>query len=144
MSSSDKVLLWCHVAAVMFLLGPLTIATTTTPRYIRHKDVAVLRYLNRTSRVFGYGSILVLLFGLGMTHKNLSKPWLTISMTLFVIGLAMLVFVVEPDQRKAITALDAGETAEVQRGRIVAISSIVALIWLVVLALMVWQPGAVH
>jgi uncharacterized membrane protein len=54
------------------------------------------------------------------------------------------VFVVVPDQRKAIAALEAGESADVQRGRIVAISSIVALLWLVVLALMVWRPGAVH
>lgn len=144
MTGADKILLWCHLAAVMFLLGPLAIVTTSTPRYIRHKDVAVVRHLNRTTRIFGYGSILVLLFGLALAHKNISKPWLTISMTLFVIGLAMIVFVVEPDQRKAVTALDAGADAEVQRGRIVAISSIVALIWLVVLALMVWQPGAVH
>jgi uncharacterized membrane protein len=143
MSGSDKVLLWCHIAAVMFLLGPLTIATTTTPRYIRNNDVAVLRYLHRTSRIFGYGSLLVLIFGLGLAHKNISKPWLTISMTLFVIGLAMLVFVVVPDQRKAIAALEAAGSADVQRGRIVAISSIVAVLWLVVLALMVWHPGAV-
>ncbi len=143
MSSADKILLWCHIAAAMFLLGPLTIAATTTPRYIRSNDVAVLRYLNRTTRIFGYGSILVLLFGLGLAHKNISKPWLTISMTLFIIGLAMIVFVVEPDQRKAITALEATQSADVYRGRIVAISSIVALIWLVVLVLMVWRPGAV-
>jgi hypothetical protein len=144
MSGTDKVLLWCHIAAVMFLLGPLAIATTTTPRYIRQGDIAVVRYLNRTTRIFGYGSILVLLFGLGIAHKNISKPWLTISMTLFIIGLIMIVFVVEPDQRKAITALDAGESADVQRGRIVAISSITAVVWLVVLALMVWHPGSVH
>jgi hypothetical protein len=143
MSSSDKILLWCHIAAVMFLLGPLTIATTTTPRYIRNKDLAVLRYLHRTARIFGFGSVLVLLFGLGIAHKNISKPWLTISMTLFIIGLAMLLFVVEPDTRKAITAIEAGESADVQRGRIVAISSIVAVLWLVVLALMVWHPGSV-
>jgi uncharacterized membrane protein len=144
MSSADKILLWCHLAAVMFLLGPLTVATTTTPRYIRNKDVAVLHYLHRTSMIFGYGSILVLVFGIAIAHKNISKPWLTISMTLFIIGLAMLVFVVVPDQRKAIAALEAGESADVQRGRIVAISSIVALLWVVVLALLVWRPGAVH
>jgi uncharacterized membrane protein len=143
MSSADKILLWCHIAAVMLLLGPLAIATTTTPRYIRNKDVAVVRYLNRSTRIFGYSSILVLIFGLGIAHRNISKPWLSVSMTLFVIGLAMVVFVVEPDQRKAVAALDSGADADVQRGRIVAISSIVAVIWLVVLALMVWQPGAV-
>jgi hypothetical protein len=143
MSGVDKLLLWFHIASVMFLLGPLTIATTTTPRYIRAGDVAVLRHLNRTTRIFAIGSLLVLLFGLGIAHKNLSKPWLTVSMTLFVVGLVLLLVIVEPDQRKAITKLENSESAEVHRGRIVAISSAVALIWLVVLALMVWRPGGV-
>jgi uncharacterized membrane protein len=143
MSAADKVLLWCHIAAVMFLLGPLTIATTSTPRFIRSSDVAVLRYLNRTTRLFGIGSLLVLLFGLAIAHKNIGKPWLTISMTLFVVGLGMLLIVVEPDQRKAIRNLEDGKPADVYRGRIVAMSSIAALLWLVVLALMVWRPGGV-
>jgi hypothetical protein len=64
-------------------------------------------------------------------------------MTLFVVGLILLLVIVEPDQRKAITKLENSESAEVHRGRIVAISSAVALIWLVVLALMVWRPGGV-
>src|SRR5665213_1557540 len=100
MSNADKILLWCHIAAVMFALGPLTIATASTPRYIRSGEVAVLRHLHRTTRIFGSGSVLVLLFGLGLAHKNISKPWLTVSMTLFVVGLLLLLFFVEPDQRK--------------------------------------------
>jgi uncharacterized membrane protein len=143
MSTADKILLWCHIAAVMFFLGPLTIATASTPRYIRSGEVAVLRHLHRITRIFGSGSILVLLFGLGLAHKNISKPWLTVSMTLFVVGMLLVLFFVEPDQRKAIRELDEGRPAEVYRGRIVAISSTVGLMWLVVLALMVWQPGAV-
>jgi hypothetical protein len=142
MSTADKILLWCHIAAVMFLLGPLTIATVSTPRYIRASEITVLRHLHRTTRIFGGGSLLVLVFGLGIAHKNISKPWLTVSMTLFVVGMLLLVFFVEPDQRKAIRELDEGRSAEVFRGRIVAISSTVALMWLVVLALMVWRPGA--
>jgi uncharacterized membrane protein len=143
MSGVDKLLLWFHIAAVMFVLGPLTIATTTTPRFIRAADISVLRYLHRTTRIFAIGALLVLLFGLGIAHDNLSKPWLTISMTLFVVAVILLLVIVEPDQRKAIAKLEAGESAEVHRGRIVAISSAVALIWLVVLALMVWRPGGV-
>jgi hypothetical protein len=143
MSSTDKLLLWCHIAAVMFLLGPLTIAAASSPRFIRTGDVAVLRYLNRTTRFFGIGSLLVLLFGLGIAHKNISKPWLSVSMTLFVVGLGMLVFIVEPDQRKAIRNIEESKPADVFRGRIVAMSSIAGILWLVVLALMVWRPGGV-
>jgi hypothetical protein len=143
MSSVDKILLWCHLAAVIFFLGPLTVATMATPRFIRSGDVPVLRYLSRTTRLFSIGSLLVLLFGLGIAHKNLGKPWLTISMTLFIVGLVLLLFIVEPDQRKAIAKLERGESADVHRGRIVAMSSTVGLIWLIVLALMIWHPGSV-
>jgi len=143
MSTSDRFLLWFHLATVIFLLGPTTIAMTTTPRYIRQKDVAVLRYLNRTTRFFGIGSILVLAFGLGIAHDNLSKPWLTVSMTLFVVGLILTIAIIEPDQRRAIAKLETGESPEVYRGRIVGISSAVAVLWVVVLVLMVWRPGAV-
>ena len=131
MSGGDKVLLWLHVAAVMFLLGPLTIATTTTPRYIRSGDVAVLRHLHRTTRVFGLGSLLVFVFGAALGRDHLPKPWLTASMTLFIVAVILLV-IVERDQRKAIGKLDdndSTESTEAHRGRIVALSSTVGLIW---------------
>lgn len=143
MSGGDKVLLWLHIAAVMFLLGPLTIATTTTPRYIRSGDVAVLRHLHRTTRIFGVGSLLVLLFGAALGRNQLDKPWLTASMTLFIVAVILLV-IVERDQRKTIAKLelnDSTESTEAHRGRIVALSSTVGVIWLVVLALMIWRPG---
>lgn len=143
MSGGDKVLLWSHVAAVMFLLGPLTIATTTTPRYIRSGDVSVLRHLHRTTRIFGLGSLLVFVFGAALGRDHLDKPWLTASMTLFIVAVILLV-IVERDQRKTIAKLEANESTEAteaHRGRIVALSSTVGVIWLVVLALMIWRPG---
>jgi len=144
MSGTDKLLLWFHVATAIFLLGPLTVATSTTPRYIRAGDVAVLRYLNRTTRLFGWGSLLVGVFGAALGRDELSKPWLTASFTLFIVALILLLVVVEPDQRRAINALDNGQSAEVYRGRIVALSASAALIWLIILVLMVWQPGGTH
>jgi hypothetical protein len=140
MSGGDKVLLWFHIAAVMFLLGPLTIATTTTPRYIRAGDVAVVRHLHRTTRIFGLGSLLVFIFGAALGRDHLDKPWLTASMTLFVVAVILLV-IVERDQRMSVSKLEANESTDVHLGRIVALSSTVGVIWLVVLALMVWRPG---
>jgi hypothetical protein len=144
MSGGDKVLLWLHIAAVIFLLGPLTIATTTTPRHIRSGDVSVLRHLHRTTRIFGLGSLLVFVFGAALGRDHLDKPWLTASMTLFIVAVILLV-IVERDQRKAIGKLEANdstESIEAHRGRIVALSSTVGVIWLVVLALMIWRPGS--
>jgi hypothetical protein len=49
---------------------------------------------------------LVLVFGLvsAQQHKEFSKPWLTISMTLFVVALVLLVIIMR-DQRHAVHAL---------------------------------------
>ncbi|MBX6371756.1 MAG: DUF2269 family protein [Acidothermus sp.] len=141
MSGTDKLLLWFHVASAIFLLGPLTIATSTTSRYIRAGDLAVLRHLNRTTRLFGWGTLLVGIFGAAVGRDELSKPWLTASFTLFIVAFILLLAVVEPDQRRAISALEGGQSAEVFRGRIVALSSVAALIWLIILVLMVWRPG---
>ena len=64
MSFTDRLLLWFHIGFVIFTIGPVTIATMSTPRYIRARNVAVLRYLSRMTRIFGAASLGVLLFGI--------------------------------------------------------------------------------
>ncbi|HEY7484421.1 MAG TPA: hypothetical protein VH912_08140 [Streptosporangiaceae bacterium] len=113
MSSSDRLLLILHVGFAIFTLGPLTAATSVTPRYIRRRDIPVLRFLVRTTRVYGVGTLGIFLFGLFLAHGDFSKVWLSASMTLFVVALALLVLI-ERDQRRAINALQlavAGQTA---------------------------------
>lgn len=142
----DNLFLWLHVGAAIFLLGPMTIAMTSTPRYIRQGDVAVVRFLHRTTRIYGMLSLLVFLFGLELGRKIFDQQWLTISMTLFIVAVVLLFALVEPDQRRALAAMEANaasETAvEVPRARIAALSNVIAVLWLVILVLMVWKPGA--
>jgi Ca2+/Na+ antiporter len=209
MSSSDRLLLILHIGFAIFTLGPLTAATMASPRYIRLRQVSVLRYLNRATRIYGLLALGIFLFGLLLADGDFSRAWLTASMTLFIVALALL-FIVERDQRKAVHALElaaagppsaapeqaAGPTpdkaaaegaaagqgepaegapaggttaaqgpdarttdvpaadaqaapgepaaasappiAQVEQGRIAAISGVIALIWLVILFLMVW------
>jgi hypothetical protein len=210
MSFGDQFVLWLHIGFAVFTIGPVTLAISSTPRYIRKRDVAILRYLARITIMFTVGSLLVLVLGivLGQLRHELSKPWLTASMTLFVVALVMLALIIR-DQRKAIRALEeagaagaaaapvgpvvpaevspepaspavadqadqagqaaataagattataeagptaaaaagptapaavAAHVASVERGRIAAMGGVVNLIWLAVLALMVWQP----
>ncbi|WP_067476740.1 hypothetical protein [Actinomadura hibisca] len=183
MSSSDRLLLILHIGFAIFTLGPLTAATMATPRYIRRRNVAVVRYLNRTTQIYGLGTLGIFLFGMFLGKGRLGEVWLSVSMTLMVVALVLL-FLVDRDQRKAAHALEvaaaeetsaevvpaapAEETAEkatgktaadpaaaeapasraaaprtdiaqVERGRIAAISGVIALIWLVILVLMVWN-----
>ncbi|MBO2463846.1 hypothetical protein [Actinomadura violacea] len=179
MSTSDRILLILHIGFAIFTLGPLTAATMSTPRYIRNRNATVVRYLNRTTQIYGVGTLLIFLFGLWLAKGDFAKVWLSASMTLFIVALVLLL-IVERDQRKAVKLLDeagpapaatapaaeagakeedgepaaakaeekpvagkaaaAGrEVAPVERGRIAAISGVIALIWLVILVLMVWN-----
>jgi len=107
MSTVDRLVLWLHVAFVIFTIGPVTIAIMSSSRAIRTRNVGVLRYLTLMTRVFGAASLGVLVFGiiLGQSLKELSKAWLTVSMTLFVVALVLLVLIMR-DQRRAIAALE--------------------------------------
>ncbi|REE96104.1 hypothetical protein [Thermomonospora umbrina] len=156
MSSSDRMLLILHVGFAIFTLGPLTTATSVTPRYIRRGDVTILRYLHRTTRVYGLGALGIFLFGMFLADGDFARVWLSASMTLFLVALVLLMLV-ERDQRRAIHLLEVAaaerteataqgaeqpgntEIAQVERGRIAALSGVVALIWVVILILMVWN-----
>ncbi|MFC0038913.1 DUF2269 family protein [Actinomadura rayongensis] len=148
MSTSDRLLLVLHVGFAIFTLGPLTAATMSTPRYIRQGNVTVVRYLHRTTQIYGLGTLGIFLFGLFLAEGAFSEAWLSVSMTLFVVSLALLLVVVR-DQGHAVKLLteregageekDAGDVAVAERGRIAALSGIVALLWLVILVLMVWN-----
>jgi hypothetical protein len=171
MSFTDKLILWLHIAFVIFTLGPVTLAISSTPRYIRKRDVPILRYLSRITTIFAIGSLGVLVFGVILSDlvSDFSHPWLTASLTLFLVTLVLLGLIIR-DQRRAIKALDAASAygsapdggpgeegsapgpdaanslsaavhvASVERGRVALMGGIVNLIWLAILALMVWQP----
>jgi predicted lipid-binding transport protein (Tim44 family) len=107
MSFTDRLVVWFHIGFVIFAIGPVTIATLSTPRYIRARNVGVLRYLSRMTRIFGAASLGVLLFGIiaGQSLHDMTKTWVTASLTLFVVALVLLVLIMR-DQHKAIAAVE--------------------------------------
>ncbi|TDC55001.1 hypothetical protein E1281_14705 [Actinomadura sp. KC345] len=171
---ADHLLLFFHIGFAIFTLGPLTAATMSTPRYIRKRNVVVVRYLHRVTQIYGVASLGIFLFGLLLAQGELAEVWLSASMTLFIVALVLLL-IVERDQRKAAHLLEVaaaeepreaapaepagtdekggeateaakeapagsdGDIAQVERGRLAAMSGVVALIWLVILVLMVWN-----
>jgi hypothetical protein len=112
-SFPDRLMIWLHVAFVIFTIGPVTIAILSTPRYIRTRNVAVLRYMLRTTRIFGIGSLGVLAFGIAAAQSlhKLNAPWITTAMTLFVVALVLLVLIMR-DQRRAVVALETASETE--------------------------------
>jgi hypothetical protein len=117
MSFTDRLWVLLHVAFVVFTIGPVTIATMSTPRYIRAGNIGVLRYLARLTRIFGAASLGVLLFGIiaGQSLHKMAQAWITASLTLFVVALVLLVLIMR-DQTRAIGALEAAQAPQAEPG----------------------------
>jgi Predicted integral membrane protein (DUF2269) len=117
MSFADHAILWLHVSAAIFTIGPGTAAIMSTPRFIRKRNPVIVGYLFRTTRIYSLGTLLTLVFGIilaGMTHK-FSQWWISVSLTLFVVAFILLLLIMR-DQRKALTALDRAAGAAVADG----------------------------
>ena len=118
MSFADHVVLWLHLVAAIFTIGPGTAAIMSTPRYIRRQNTVVVGYLYRTTRIYSIAALLTLIFGAvlaGMTHK-FSQWWISVSLTLFVVAFVLLILIIR-DQRTALTALTtADDTVAAGRG----------------------------
>lgn len=109
MTFSQHLVLWLHVAFVIFTIGPLTLAVMSTPRYIRKRDAQLVRYLSRITAGFTVAALGVLVAGLFLAQMlgDAGKPWVIVSATLFVVAVLLLVLIVR-DQRKAIRAIEGG------------------------------------
>src|SRR5579863_5021337 len=117
MSFADHAILWLHVTAAVFTIGPGTAAIMSTPRFIRKRNPVIVGYLLRTTRIYSLGTLLTLAFGIiltAMTHK-FSQWWISVSLTLFIVAFVLLVLIMR-DQRKALTVLDRAAGAAVADG----------------------------
>jgi len=112
-SFADRLWIWLHMAFVIFTIGPVTIAILSSPRYIRKRNAPLLRYMLRTTRIFGTASLGVLAFGIVAAQSlgKLSDAWITTAMTLFVVSLVLLVLIMR-DQRRAVVALETASERE--------------------------------
>jgi hypothetical protein len=120
MSFADNAVLWLHLVAAIFTIGPGTAAIMSTPRYIRRQNTVLVGYLYRTTRIYSIAALLTLIFGAvlaGMTHK-FSQWWISVSLTLFVVAFVLLMLIIR-DQRTAMTALTtADDTVAAERSEV--------------------------
>lgn len=112
MSFTDRLVLWLHIGLAIFTIGPVTLAISSTPRYIRKRNLPVVHYLLRMTRVFTFLSLTVLIAGviLAQLFHDFSKPWLSVSLTLFVVAIVLLLLIMR-DQHRAIVALTSVEAS---------------------------------
>jgi uncharacterized membrane protein len=107
MSFSERAILWLHIGVAIFTIGPVTAAIMSTPRYIRKRNPVIVGFLYRMTRLYAIASLLLLVFGVILADmlNELSKPWLSISMTLYVVAIVLLILIIR-DQRTAVAALE--------------------------------------
>ncbi len=130
-----------HVVSAVFLIGPMAILPMTAMRSLRAGQHAQVASLAKSTQIFSLLSLLVVVFGFGlqgMYSIPLTTPWILYSIIAYVIALALNLFLVVPAMRKA--AADAGNGETRSYPQIAAGSGIVALLLLVVVVLMSWQP----
>jgi hypothetical protein len=120
MSFADHAVLWLHLVAAIFTIGPGTAAIMSTPRYIRRQNTVLVGYLYRTTRLYSLAALLTLIFGgvlAGLTHK-FGQWWIVVSLTLFVVAFVLLMLILR-DQRTSLTALTtADDTVAAERGEV--------------------------
>lgn len=107
MPFTERLVLWFHIAFVIFTIGPVTITIMSSLRAIRTRNLVVLRYLLLMTRIFSAASLGVLIFGLVLAQqqKDLGEAWLAVAITLYVVAVVLLVLIMR-DQRRAIAALE--------------------------------------
>jgi Predicted integral membrane protein (DUF2269) len=139
--------LWLHIAAAIFLIGPVTVAMSAAPRAAKSgaEGLTLLRWLHRTTRWYGLGTILVLALGLLVIpldkDVSMKTAWLSASMAMFIVAFLLVLFSVR-EQSKAISSVEGGNDPAVEVGRMSAVAGFTALLWVAILLLMVWQPGS--
>ncbi|WP_020671683.1 DUF2269 family protein [Amycolatopsis nigrescens] len=139
-----ELLLTLHVLAGLLFIGPVTVATSLFPRYVRERNLAAALLLNRVSRVYALMSVTVPVFGLALALRTdvLTEAWLLASLVLTVVAAVVLGLLVVPGQKRLLAGLR-DDTTDPKAVRMAAMpAGIFALLWVVVAVLMVLRPGA--
>ncbi|MFF5721236.1 DUF2269 family protein [Streptomyces buecherae] len=156
-----KFLLSVHVLAAILAIGPITVAASMFPRYVRspaadgdgsdHARTAAL--LHRVCRGYTVVGIAVPVFGVatGAQLGVLTDAWLLTSVVLTAAAAALLLLAILPRQQRllvrpagAATDADAGvaEAARSAAARLVMVTGTFNLLWAVVVVLMIVRPGS--
>ena len=143
-------LLVLHLLTVVLLVGPAALAAVTSTRLVRDGRADALRSASRSTRLYTLGSLvtvvlgsaLVGLSGDGTPQWSMGQLWVSASYALWLVAVVLTLVVVVPAQEAAAGALDSGQPADSYAGRIGAAAGAATLCWIVIIALMVYKPGA--
>ena len=151
----DILLAVLHVVTAVFIVGPMAIFPMTAMRAARAGNGAQVLALAKATSTFSLLSLVVLLLGfavLGVSdpkeHWSLASAWIVWSIVLYVVALAVNLFVTVPAMRRVAADVTAstGAAGTVSTsppagyGAIAGGSGIASLMLVAVVVLMVWKP----
>jgi uncharacterized membrane protein len=138
-----------HVVTAVFIVGPMAILPMTAMRAARAGDGAQVMSLARATSTFSLLSLIVFVLGfavLGMSdpkdHFSFASAWIIWSIILYVVALAVNIFVTVPAMKRVAGSVpESTEAAPLAGYRAIAGGSgLASLLLVAVVVLMVWKP----
>lgn len=139
-----------HLIAAIFIVGPLVHAATTAGRALRTKDSAAATSAARMVTIYGYASTAVVIFGFGLMSAaspyrdgpvaKFAETWIWLSVILWVLTVALAMFVTAPALKKAAARLADGAQVGSLKAQYAMSGGIIAILYLVIVVLMVYKP----
>ena len=140
-----NLLLALHVLTAVFAIGPLAHAATTASRGVRTADADATAGSARMARLYGYASVIVVLFGMSLVrpkwHAEFGDTWVWLALVLWAVAIALLLVVLVPALDRATDIIRAGDPVGPLKARVAASGGIIGLIFAVIVFLMVYRPG---
>jgi uncharacterized membrane protein len=148
-----KLLLFLHLLAAIFAIGPLVGAATTASRALRTPDAAAARSAARTIRIYSYASVVVVVLGLGLMSAkapwdssqhvaDFGDSWILLSIVLWAASVAVTLGGLVPALQQAATTISDGGSVTTMTGRVAAFGGATGLMYAAIVVLMVYQPGS--
>jgi hypothetical protein len=147
---SFGVVITLHVLTAIFIIGPLAATTVTAPRLVRagRDGLAGLRGAIRAVRYLSLGSIATAGLGFSLVHqgsfgsvRSLSDTWLTWSLILWVVAVAVNLAVVAPALGRAAHAIERRGDGRRHLPAVALGGGLTTLCWVVIVILMMEKPG---
>lgn len=147
-----KLLLFLHLLAAIFAIGPLVGAATTASRALRSPDAAAATAAARMIRLYSYVSVVVVVLGMGLMSQKESgdssaevasfgDTWIWVSVLLWLAAMAVALGVLAPSLTKAAAEIGSTGSAQALVGRVAAAGGVIGVVYAVIVVLMVYQPG---
>lgn len=146
-----KIMLALHLVFAVFAIGPLVHAATTAGRGVRTGSAEGVASSIRALRYYSIASIGAIIFGFGLMSADapwggkvgeFSDTYIWLSLILWVVAIGIVHALLIPALDKVAQKITAQDSVVALTARVAAIGGVVGLIFVAVVFLMVYKPGA--